>query len=200
MSTLFIHLVILLLIYSKRQGGLSLSQCIASNLCNIDSLPTCHADVGDSAVEVDCAFNSYRGNTQPVLVCTPQSDDFMDVIRKSNHSLVYKNRQMKWKNSILHINCTASASKAFGLTSIWAAQIALGGKIHIFFGEHKSYKTRVYCCTQVQETYTINITEPKQSSRVIPIYWFRSSNLAFPKECYQNAVCVNDCDNMWLLS
>jgi hypothetical protein len=93
-----------------------------------DSTPKCDANFVSGAAEINCVL-IYSGTVQPSLVCTPGSDDNVEVngfFHSPVQSLIYKKRILQWDSDILHIKCAVTAVKTPGLADIWTKKLATG--------------------------------------------------------------------------
>jgi hypothetical protein len=65
---------------------------------------------------------------QPALICTPGSDDNVEVngVKGSTvQSLIYK-KIFKWESDVLHIKCTVTANNTSELVDVWTTQFVTG--------------------------------------------------------------------------
>jgi hypothetical protein len=65
---------------------------------------------------------------QPALICTPGSDDNVEVNRVKGstvQSLIYK-KILKWEGDVLHITCTVTANNTSELVDVWTTQFVTG--------------------------------------------------------------------------
>ena len=81
---------------------------------------------------MNCAF-SYTGNMEPSLVCTPGSDELVELTYATTQSVMYRKKILKWTGEMLHINCCISVPNIAGSIHVWTSHLVIRGEIYILF-------------------------------------------------------------------
>ena len=62
---------------------------------------------------------------EPSLVCTPGSDELVELTNVTTQSVMYRKKILKWVGEMLHINCCISVPNIAGSIHVWTTQLLL---------------------------------------------------------------------------